>query len=387
MKKYIMDLHIHIGRTKSGAPVKISAAPSLTMENIIREAINKKGIDIVGVIDCHVAEVLKEIEESVANGEAYEPAGGGIQYPGVTLFLGTEIELSDEEGQGPIHVLAFFPTIEKMRTFSQWIGKRMKNPTLSSQRIYERAKNVQSKVRELDGLFIPAHVFTPFKSLYGKGVKKSLMEILDPDLIDAIEIGLSSDTTMADQLAELHRYPYVTNSDAHSLEKMAREYQIVSMEQPTFDELRLVLQNKYGRGIISNFGLNPLLGKYHQTICGKCSSVVKQVECPECHSTKLIKGVSDRLQELATLTKDLPIRPPYIHQVPLEFIPKLGKKTLEKLRLRFGTDMNIIHNVSEQELGNTVQESIASAILSARAGTLTIHAGGGGTYGKIKGEH
>ena len=39
---------------------------------------------------------------------------------------------------------------------------------------------LQKKVKELDGIFIPAHVFTPFKSLYGKGVNKSLIEVFDP---------------------------------------------------------------------------------------------------------------------------------------------------------------------------------------------------------------
>lgn len=383
LQDYVTDLHIHIGRTRSGAAVKISAAPSLTLENILRESASKKGIDIVGVIDCHVQEVLDEIEEAINNGEAYSLEEGGIQYSGVTLFLGTEIELSDDDGQGPIHVLVFLPSVEKMRAFSLWLAERMKNPTLSSQRIYERTKTVQAKTRALNGLFIPAHAFTPFKSLYGKGVVTSLTEILDPDLIDAIELGLSSDTSMADQIEELHRYPYLSNSDAHSLEKMAREYQIIRLERPTFEEFRLALLNKHGREIAANFGLNPLLGKYHQTICAVCGATFKDARCNSCQSTKRIKGVSDRLQELATSKKIVTERPPYVHQVPLEFIPKLGKKTLEKLRGLYGTDMNIIHHVSEQELREAVQPSIATAILAARAGKLGIKAGGGGTYGKI----
>ncbi|TWI57970.1 uncharacterized protein (TIGR00375 family) [Halalkalibacter nanhaiisediminis] len=383
LQQYVVDLHIHIGRTRSGAAVKISAAPSLTLANIIRGAASTKGIDIIGVIDCHVPEVLDEIEESIHNGEAYLLEEGGIQYTGVTLFLGTEIELLDDQGQGPIHVLVFLPTIEKMRIFSDWLAMRMKNRTLSSQRIYERTKGVQMKVRELDGLFIPAHVFTPFKSLYGKGVKFSLTEILDPDLIDAIELGLSSDTSMADQIEELHRYPYVSNSDAHSLEKMAREYQMIRMKCPTFSEFRLALKQEDGRAIIANFGLNPLLGKYHQTNCAVCGGEVDEQKCQDCGSTKLVKGVADRLQELATTSEKVVERPPYIHQIPLEFIPKLGKKTLQKLRALFGTDMNIIHHVSEEDLRSVVQPSIVRAILAAREGKLLIKAGGGGTYGKV----
>src|SRR5690625_4737459 len=117
----------------------------------------------------------------------------------------------------------------------------MKNVTLSSQRYYGSVKELQYKVKELGGIFIPAHVFTPFKSLYGRGVKKSLREVLDPDLIDAVELGLSSDTFMADQISELHEFTFVTNSDAHSLGKIAREYQQIKMKEASFKELEWAL--------------------------------------------------------------------------------------------------------------------------------------------------
>ncbi|GAE36857.1 DNA helicase II [Halalkalibacter akibai JCM 9157] len=376
-------MHIHIGRTRLGAAVKITAASSLTLKSIIHYAKEIKGIDIVGVIDCHVREVLCEIEDDIANGIAIELEDGGINYSGVTLLLGSEIELYDENCQGPIHVLAFLPTLAAMHEFSEWISTRMKNSSLSSQRIYENARVLQQKVHELKGLFIPAHVFTPFKSLYGKGVKESLKEVFTPALIDAIELGLSSDTQMADQIAELHSYPFITNSDAHSLEKMAREYQIIKMMNPTFKELRLALKGENGRRIVSNYGLNPLLGKYYETICAKCSAVVT-LQCSNCGSTSMIKGVSDRLRELASSKSIEVARPPYQHQIPLEFIPKLGKKTLEKLRDHFGTDMNIIHQVEEKQLQQVVSPVISSAIVAARNGTLSIKAGGGGTYGKVE---
>src|SRR5699024_11314669 len=104
---------------------------------------------------------------------------------------------------------------------------------LSSQRYYGTAKELQHKVRELNGLFIPAHVFTPFKSVYGKGVQKSLTEVLNPELIDGIELGLSSDSEMADQISELHGYSFVTNSDAHSHAKLVREWQKERMMTPS----------------------------------------------------------------------------------------------------------------------------------------------------------
>ncbi len=118
------------------------------------------------------------------------------------------MELNDVHCKGPIHVLAYFPTLAAIAEFSEWLAPRMKNRTLSSQRIYEQATTVQQKVKELGGLFIPAHIFTPFKSLFGRGVENSLEEVFDPKLIDAIEIGLSANTSMANQIAELSRYPF-----------------------------------------------------------------------------------------------------------------------------------------------------------------------------------
>ena len=55
----------------------------------------------------------------------------------------------------------------------------------------------------------------------GRGVKTSLTEVFIPEYIDAIELGLSSDTNMADGIAELHSYSFLSNSDAHSLGKIA----------------------------------------------------------------------------------------------------------------------------------------------------------------------
>ncbi|WP_449538374.1 endonuclease Q family protein [Ferdinandcohnia sp. Marseille-Q9671] len=386
MDNYFVDLHIHIGRTNSGKPVKITGAKTLTIENILRESTEIKGMDMIGVIDCHVPEVIQELEALIARGEVYPYEEGGLRFKNVTLILGSELEIYDENCKGPIHVLAFMPTIETMKDFSTWLTARMKNITLSSQRIYESGKELQKKVKDLAGIFIPAHVFTPYKSMYGKGVAQSLTEVFDETLIDAIELGLSSNTEMADQIKELHQYTFVSNSDAHSLPKIAREYQVVRMNEPTFEELRLALHHKDGREIIANYGLDPLLGKYHRTTCEKCVTIIEDVMvevCPSCGHKGFVKGVFDRLHELKTSDEPNLNRPPYIHQVPLEFIPGLGPKTLQKLRDYFKTEMAILHEIPEKELRHVVSSQIVDAIMKARQGTMRFKAGGGGKYGKV----
>lgn len=385
MNRYYADLHIHIGRTWTGKPVKITAAKTLTFTNIIEHARYEKGLNMIGIIDSLSPEVILEIESLISSGEVFEHPDGGIIYGDLTVIPGAELEVYDEQSNGPIHLLCFFSSIQIVKEFSSWISNHMKNIQLSSQRIYVTGIELQRKVKEFGGLFIPAHIFTPFKSLYGKGVNLSLTEVLDPGLIDGVELGLSSDTEMADQLSELHRYSFVTNSDAHSLAKIAREYQVIQMEKPTFRELEFALKEIGGRTIIANYGLDPLLGKYHKTVCADCLQHLNREadRCTSCGGSKIIKGVADRILELKTAEKRLVSRPPYIHQIPLEFIPGLGPKMLDKLLLHFGTEMAILHEVPYEALIEVVPVKIAELILRAREGHVNLKAGGGGKYGKI----
>lgn len=383
MNEFFADLHIHIGRTYSGKPVKITASKNLTLTNILHAAKFPKGLDIIGVIDCHSPEVIFEIEQLLATGRLVELQDGGFQFEEeVTLIPGVEIEVNDQNCLGPIHVLVYFPNLSTLKEFSQWLSMRVKNIQLSTQRMYEDVRVLQEKVKELGGLFIPAHVFTPFKSLYGKGVTHSLTEVLDPDLIDAIELGLSSDTYMADQIAELHPYTFLTNSDAHSLPKMAREYQMLELEEPTFKALVYALKNENGHSVKANYGLNPLLGKYYRTSCAQCFAPKQAEICENCGSKKFTMGVFERISQLAN-TKSFPKRPPYVHQVPLEFIPGLGPKMMENLLNHFGTEMDILHRVQEDELKLVVKEKLADLIMKARAGELHLTAGGAGKYGRV----
>ncbi|MFG6118534.1 MULTISPECIES: endonuclease Q family protein [Thalassobacillus] len=383
---YNVDLHIHVGRDWNGRPVKISGGKSLTLTNILREASRRKGMDIIGVIDSHAPSVQAELEDFLSSGRAQEMAGGGIRYENTTLILGSEIEVYDDSCQGPIHVLCYFPYFSLMRKFTIWLSERMKNINLSSQRYYGTAHELQDYVKSLGGWFIPAHVFTPFKSLYGKGVHKSLAEVLNPEKIDAIELGLSSDTDMADSIEELSRYPFVSNSDAHSLGKIGREYQRVELLEPTFQELELALKGRKDRKVLANYGMNPLLGKYHQTVCNDCGATLAEYEvpCPVCHSKKVIKGVAERIEELASPNATIMNRPPYIYQVPLEYLPSLGPKTYEKLLDVFGTEMAVIHHAKSTELREVVPDKLATGIIALRNGELAIDAGGGGKYGKVR---
>ncbi|TXK83493.1 endonuclease Q family protein [Paenibacillus sp. N3.4] len=389
MKSLYADLHIHIGRSENGQAVKISASNDLTFFNIAHEASARKGMEMIGIIDCQSPSVQDDIERYLDQGEMQEQAGGGIRYRDTTIMLGSEIEVRDP-GMGPAHLLAYMPDLSTMQGFTQWMKSHMKNVELSSQRIYVPARVLQEEVLGRGGILIPAHIFTPHKSVYGSSSTR-MEHLLDLDGIAAVELGLSADSEMAGLISELDPFTFITNSDAHSLGKIGREYNQIQLAAPTYTELVKALRREDGRGIIANYGLNPRLGKYHRTYCAKCESIqdetITAVErCYECGSTKIVRGVMDRILSLAD--RDFPnmpsYRPPYQYQVPLEFIPGLGRKKLDQLLERFGTEMNVLHRTSEEELAGVTGELIASFIVQAREGSLQLEVGGGGKYGKVK---
>src|SRR5699024_3651866 len=385
LNSYFADLHIHVGQDMYGGAVKIAASKHLTLTNILKEASRRKGLDLVGVIDCHAPYVQAEILQLIQQGKAEELSDGGIQFEHVTLLLGSEIEIYDENCYGPLHVLFYFKSLRLMKEFTGWLKDKMKNISLSSQRYYGTAVALQKKVKELDGLFIPAHIFTPFKSSYGKGVKQSLSEVIDMNLIDAVELGLSADTEMADQITELHSYAYVTNSDSHSLAKIAREYLKFKLASPSFNEVKKALGQEDGRSIEANYGMSPKLGKYYTTVCQKCFTELSYTTeiCPHCQSKKIIPGVYDRIQALQDATSFPSNRPSYFYQVPLEYLPGIGPKTFEKLMMTLGTEMTILHQSSKNALRKELPEKLVQLIIAMRYGEIQIQAGGGGNYGRL----
>ncbi len=385
------DLHIHIGRTEAGAPVKITGSRDLTFFNIAREASVRKGIDVTGIIDCQSPAVQEEIERYLEAGEMEELPGGGIRYGNTTVLLGSELEVKDP-GYGPAHLLCFLPKLSAMKQFTAWLSPRMTNVSLSSQRVYAAARELQTETVALGGLVIPAHIFTPHKSLYGSCCSR-MEEVLDPEDVAAVELGLSSNTDMADTIPELHRHAFVTNSDAHSLGKIAREYNAFRLAAPTFEEVAKALRGADGRGIEANFGLKPQLGKYHRTYCEACDALVDladgqtEKKCPACGSRRIVRGVFDRIAALAgpgEASSAPPPRPPYRNQVPLEFVPGLGPRKRELLLERFGTEMNVLHRAPAEELAETIGAAPAAVIVAARRGDVAVASGGGGRYGKIK---
>lgn len=394
MYEVYADLHVHIGRSNKNKPIKITASSSLNFSNIAHECINRKGIDIVGIIDCASPYVIEDIEEFLRNGDAYELDDGGILYKDkVCIILGSEIETSeinDDGNTGSAHNLCYFPTLSDIKRFSSEMSKHIKNITLSSQRADISAYNLIDIVEKYNGILIPAHAFTPHKSFYGNCTSR-LERIFKEkyNKVLAIELGLSSDTYLADCISELENKNFITNSDAHSLPRIAREYNKMLVDNVSYKELIKAIKNEDGRKIVANYGLDPKLGKYHRTYCETCKKNITGnppvKRCNTCDSKNITMGVLDRIELIKDKNESISPknRQKYIYQIPLNFIPGIGQKTINKLLENFGTEMNIIHNTSYEQLEKVVGSSTAKNIENARSGNVTIQSGGGGVYGKI----
>jgi uncharacterized protein (TIGR00375 family) len=388
MKELFADLHIHIGSSLSGKPVKITASKGMTVDRIMDTALNRKGLGLIGLVDCGSFEVQKDLDVLLEAGVLESLENGGLlYYNNLTVLLASEIEIGVLNGSA--HFLCYFPYLNNIKNFSKSISEYITNINLSTQRCRLNLEQLFERVESYNGVVIPAHVFTPHKSLYGS-CTESLKDFM-PDIYDripSVELGLSSDTYLGDHIRELHSKSYLSNSDAHSIGKIAREYNQLLMDDISYYSLLKTLKAKGRNAILANYGMDPRLGKYHRTFCDKCKWTADLKDptliCGNCNSRNVTMGVWDRLKTIG-IEEPFKNRPPYYHSIPLEFIPGLGNKSIEKLLKKYDTELNIIHKSNMEDLIPLVGEKIADMIIRSKDSKgVNFISGGGGTYGKVK---
>jgi len=381
--------------------VKIAASARLTVEGIVEASLHRKGLDAVGIVDSHSPPVLEEIEGHLSSG-LFEPlTGGGLTAGSLLVVLGSEVEVA-EESVGPVHYVCYHPDLETARAFSRFLEARVTNVSLSSQKARTTGEKLARWVRRTGGFMVPAHVFTPHKGFFGQGATDLRQAFSDRALeaVPAVELGLSADAGMADLVQSLEPFTYLTNSDAHSPETIAREHNAVLPPDPPgrLDFEGLASSIRAGR-LAANYGLDPRLGKYHRARCPACGHTPEEGEvapgepCPACGKARVVGGVADRVRQMGRdagarrpARRERTGRPPYIHHIPLRYVPGVGRATLEKLLDAFGTEMNVLHEVSRAELAAVVGERLARRISAARGGTrnLDIAPGAAGRYGRVR---
>jgi len=408
----LADLHVHVGRAV-GRVVKVTASERLTVRGIIEESATRKGLHAVGIVDAHSPHVLRELEDLVAAGDLEALGGGGLRWKGdvpLLLVLASEVEV-EEEGVGAVHHLCFLPDLEVCRGFSDFLARRVSNIGLSSQKARASGDELALWVGREGGFLVPAHVFTPHKGFFGQGGSDLRQVFSDRALefVPAVELGLSADTAMADRVPSLRGFTFLSNSDAHSPETIAREHNALLPEEgPDGLDFKALAGAVRLGAVAANYGLDPRLGKYHRAWCPSCGWVPDggdgpgpgrdrgRRRCPSCGRPGVVGGVFDRVEELAARQphpKDAAgrrrgeggRRPPYVHHIPLRQVPGVGPKTLEVLLEAFGTEMRVLHGATREELTEVVGPELAARIAAARGDTsaLDILPGAGGRYGRV----
>ncbi|MFP5239199.1 MAG: UvrD-helicase domain-containing protein [Acidobacteriota bacterium] len=414
MDQYRADLHVHSRFSRA-------TSKGLTPRHLAAWA-RAKGLDVVATGDFTHPGWLAELEEQLAPGgdgllhlkdnsglEAEIPWLDGSHLPGRTRFL-LSAEISSIYKRGgkvrKVHNLVYVPTFDAARRLNAKL-ERVGNLASDGRPILGLdSRHLLEMVLETDPLafLVPAHIWTPWFSLFGsKSGFDSVEECYGAysQHIFALETGLSSDPDMNRLLSGLDRFRLISNSDAHSGEKLGREANLFSGEVSYEGIYRALRGEGVGHDFLGTVEFFPEEGKYHMDGHADCGVVMDPHEtrakgglCPVCGKPLTI-GVLHRVMELAD--REQPLNPPgqpgFVSLIPLGEIlgeidgvgPGTGKvkKHMAKLLSRLGPEMHILSDVPREDLAKD-SPVLAEAISRMRQGKVFRQPGFDGQYGRIR---
>ena len=403
---YIADLHIH--SRFSRATSKEGDAPHLDLWA------GRKGIGLVGTGDFTHPAWRAELQEMLTPAEegfytlkpqyrlAQETAGAA--HPPRFVLTGEISSIYKMNGRvRKVHNLILLPSFQAAEELSRRL---------------ERVGNIHSDGRPILGLdsrdlleltltacpeavFIPAHIWTPHFSLFGAFSGFQTMEECFEDLtphIHAVETGLSSDPPMNWQVSALDRYTLVSNSDAHSPQKLGREANLLDCGL-SYPALKHAIET--GEGFGGTIEFFPEEGKYHldgHRNCGVCLTPQEAESlgglCPVC-GKKLTIGVQHRVEELA----DRPLGQPRPQQKPFESLAPLpeviaactgsseaSKKTQARYQAmlqQLGSEFYILRQADLSDIQRVAGPAVAEGIRRLRLGQVERVPGYDGAFGHV----
>jgi uncharacterized protein (TIGR00375 family) len=396
--RFIADFHIHS---------KFSRATSRDMEvETLARWAKKKGIALLGTGDfthpTYFTELRSKLEPSGVGLFRLKKGDQGIQY-----ILTTEVSniYPQNEKVRRIHNLIFAPSFEVVEAIRSKLGNLGKLSSDGRPIFSFPAKDLVQMILNIspDCLIIPAHAWTPWFSMFGANSGFDSIEECFGEMsphIRAIETGLSSDPEMNWRLSALDPITLISNSDAHSPNRLGREANAFDCALD-YNEIIGAIRNKDRRKLLFTIEFFPEEGKYHYDGHRQCGVIfsptqtkTNQFLCPKCHK-KLTVGVMHRVEELADRPEGfIPKNAiPSIHLIPLEEIiaealgVRVGTKAVdgeyERLIDKGGSEFRILLDTMPDELASFVPPNILNGIVRMRQGKVSIIPGHDGVYGKI----
>ncbi|MHC1791653.1 UvrD-helicase domain-containing protein [Solidesulfovibrio sp.] len=413
MESFLADLHIHSRHSRA-------TSKGLTPRHLAAWG-EIKGISVVATGDFTHPGWISELKDALVPDDTgllrlADPKGLAAEIPwlpdarpeGRARFL-LSAEISSIYKRGgkvrKVHNLLYAPSFEAAERINAKLAK-VGNLTADGRPILGLdSRHLLELTLETDPrcFLVPAHIWTPWFSLFGSKSGFDSVEECFGSLareIFALETGLSSDPDMNRTLSALDRFRLISNSDAHSGEKLGRESNLFS-GPISYDGILSALRGRPGAtqftGTVEFF---PEEGKYHLDGHRDCGVVLEPAAskalggiCPKC-GKPLTLGVLSRVLELADRTE--PARPDgapgFTSLIPLDEVagevlgvgPKTGKvrTLLSSLLSRFGTEIAILRDVPAEDL-RRVSPGLAEAVSRMRQGNVSRQAGFDGQFGRI----
>lgn len=390
--RIVADLHVHS---------KYARATSNRCDvDGLSEGAKIKGIDVMATGDFTHPAYFNELKMKLT-----EEKNGLYPYRGVNFILSTELAITYGEpgSKKRMHHIVLAPSLEiveqindRMTKYGRLTEDGRPMLSISSAELVEQLEEVSKDI-----VVIPAHAWTPWFGVFGsKTGVNSLKETFQDkaDRIFAIETGLSSDPEMNWMISSLDNISLVSNSDAHSPEKLGREANVFELEKPGYKNIINAIKTR--KGFVKTYEFYPEEGKYHYDGHRECKvrwtpweSIKHKNICPVCRK-KVTVGVLHRVVELADRKPgDKPENAiPFQHIVPLKILlSKILKKTettvvvneeYNKLIKYFGNEFSVFEADDERILQATSPE-IAKGILKVKNNDVKWLAGYDGVFGEL----
>lgn len=399
--RLITDVHLHSMYSRA-------CSKQLTLPNIAK-ACERKGIQLVGTSDFTHPAWRKQISEEL------EEAGEGVfrltnDRSPTRFILSTELSCiyKRDNRVRRVHHIVLMPNLAAVDHLIASLEKRGCNLKADGRPILGIDSEELTKLileASEDSLVIPAHAWTPWFAVFGSQSGFDSLEACFGEMtkhIHAIETGLSSDPPMNRRLSALDRIFLLSNSDAHSLDKLGREANVFEMDRPSYTELRRILVERDQSKFLETIEFFPEEGKYHTDGHRACKFFCEPEEtkrlggrCPVC-DRQLTIGVLNRVSELADRSPDEQPKGmvPHRYIIPLaELVGTVlevgpGSKKVARIvdsMIRDGrTEFGVLLDLPEAELRGITEEPIRRAIIAMRRGEVEREAGYDGVYGVIR---